>query len=135
MTLVQMQPRPTHGAPAPVPAHPAVADAMATAGPLVCDDMTVEVALAVMAGAHTTHLLVCDSDDQCTGLVTRAQLTAVRESPTYTDRLQLRDLSGAGGPLTSATERDDTPGALAPVLDPVLDPAGAPAPALVLVLA
>ncbi|MEU4078193.1 CBS domain-containing protein [Streptomyces venezuelae] len=125
MTLVQMQPRPTHAAPAPGPAHPAVADAVATAGPLVCDDMTVEVALAVMAGAHTTHLLVCDSDDQCTGLVTRAQLTAVRESPTYTDRLQLRDLVGDGGPLTSATERDDTPGALAP----------APALALALALA
>ncbi|MEU2078149.1 CBS domain-containing protein [Streptomyces sp. NPDC013489] len=97
--------------------------------------MTVEVALSVMAGARTGHLLVCDNDGLCTGLVTRAQLTTVRESPTYTDRLQLRDLSGDGGPLTPATplttgravpprvftssgagEQDDTPGALTPAL-------------------
>ncbi|MFF9913608.1 CBS domain-containing protein [Streptomyces sp. NPDC013457] len=131
MTLVQMQSRPTH----PAPAHLTAADSVDTAGPLVCDDMTVEVALAVMAGAHTTHLLVCDSDDQCTGLVTRTQLTTVRDSPAYTDRIQLRDLSGDGGPLTPATAvtigravrprvvasscvggQDDTPGALAPAL-------------------
>ncbi|MFJ3922614.1 CBS domain-containing protein [Streptomyces sp. NPDC090022] len=131
MTLVQMQPRPTH----PAPAHLTAADAVDTAGPRVYDDMTVEVALAVMAGAHTAHLLVCDSDDQRTGLVTRAQLTTVREGPTYTDRLQLRDLCGDGGPLTSATavtigravrprvvtssgvgEQDGTPGAHAPAL-------------------
>ncbi|MGW0122263.1 hypothetical protein [Streptomyces sp. NPDC003327] len=58
--------------------------------------MTVEVALAVMAGARSGHLLVCDQDDQCTGLVTRAQLTTVRDGPAYTDRLRLRDLSDDG---------------------------------------
>lgn len=133
MTLVQMQPRPTH--PAPAPAHLTAADAVDTAGPRVSDDMTVEVALSVMAGALTGHLLVCDNDGLCTGLVTRAQLTTVRDSPAYTDRLQLRDLSGDGGPLTSDTaltigravcprvvtssvvgEQDDTRGAPAPTL-------------------
>ncbi|WP_078944903.1 CBS domain-containing protein [Streptomyces flavochromogenes] len=131
MTLVQMQPRPTH----PAPAHLTAADAVDTAGPQVCDDMTVEVALSLMAGARTGHLLICDNDGLCTGLVTRAQLTTVRDSPAYTDRLQLRDLSGDGGPLTSATartigraggprvvassgggEQDGTPGALAAAL-------------------
>lgn len=131
MTLVQMQPHPTH----PAPAHLTAADAVDTAGPQVCDDMTVEVALSVMAGARTGHLVVCDNDGLRTGLVTRAQLTAVRDSPAYTDRLQLRDLSGDGGPLTSATaltigravrprvvtpsvvgEQDDTPVVPAPAL-------------------
>ncbi|MDT9691083.1 CBS domain-containing protein [Streptomyces sp. P9(2023)] len=131
MTLVQMQPCPTH----PAPAHLTAGDAVDTDGPQVCDDMTVEVALSVMAGARTGHLLVCDNDGLCTGLVTRAQLTTVRDSPAYTDRLQLRDLFGDGGPLTSATamtigravrprvvtssvvgEQDDTPGAPAPTL-------------------
>ncbi|WP_426364697.1 CBS domain-containing protein [Streptomyces sp. E-08] len=131
MTPVPIQPRPTH----PAPAHLTPADAVDTA-PRVCDDMTVEVALSVMAGARTGHLLVCDNDGLRTGLVTRAQLTTVRESPTYTDRLQLRDLSGDGGPpLTPVTplptgravrprvvtssgtgEQDDTPGALTPAL-------------------
>ncbi|MEU3395921.1 hypothetical protein AB0H40_04525 [Streptomyces filamentosus] len=69
---------------------------MDAAGPQVWDDMTVEVALAVMAGARTGHLLVCDNDDQRTGLVTHAQLTTVRDSAAYTDRLRLRDLSDGG---------------------------------------
>ncbi|MER6094421.1 CBS domain-containing protein [Streptomyces sp. NPDC001728] len=69
----------------------------------VGDDMTVEVALAVMAGARTGHLLVCDDDGLATGLVTLARLTAVRESSAYTDRLRLRDLCGDGEPLTSST--------------------------------
>ncbi|MFM9371718.1 CBS domain-containing protein [Streptomyces sp. Da 82-17] len=99
MTLVQMQPRPTH----PVPAHPTAADAMGAAGPQVTDDMTVEVALSVMVGARTEHLLVCDGDDLRIGLVTRAQLVTVRDSPAYTDRLRLRDLSHDDGPFTSAT--------------------------------
>ncbi|BAU84442.1 hypothetical protein SLA_3534 [Streptomyces laurentii] len=85
MTLVQMQPRPTG------------TDTADTPGPQVCDDMTVEVALAVMAGARTELLLVCDNDDQRTGLVTRTQLATVRDSPAYTDRLQLRDLSDDRG--------------------------------------
>ncbi|WP_017237634.1 CBS domain-containing protein [Streptomyces sp. SS] len=109
---------------------------MDAAGPQVSDDMTVEVALSVMAGARTGHLLVCDDDDLRVGLVTRAQLATVRDSPTYTDRLQLRDLSCDSGPLTSAAalptgravrprwvvtpsgagEQDGTPGVPAPAL-------------------
>ncbi|MFF6885367.1 CBS domain-containing protein [Streptomyces sp. NPDC012421] len=78
---------------------PAGTDAVDTAGPQVWDDMTVEVALAVMAGTRTGHLLVCDDDDQRTGLVTRAQLTSVRDSAAYTDRLRLRDLPDPRRPL------------------------------------
>ncbi len=97
MTPVQTQPRPHRPVHVQVPVRPAGTDTVDTAGPQVCDDMTVEVALAVMAGARTGHLLVCDNDDQRTGLVTRAQLTTVRDSAAYTDRLRLRDLSGLGG--------------------------------------
>ncbi|WP_405979890.1 CBS domain-containing protein [Streptomyces sp. NBC_00158] len=64
----------------------------------VGDHMTVEVALAVMAGAPAGRLLVCDDDGLCTGLVTTAQLTAVRDSPSYSDHLRLRDLPGNGAP-------------------------------------
>jgi CBS domain-containing protein len=88
VTMVQMQPRPTGAAPVPR----TVADAMDTAGPQVCDDMTVEVALSIMASARTGHLLVCDNDGVCTGILTQAQLTAVRDSSAYTDRVQLRDI-------------------------------------------
>ena len=70
---------------------------MDAAGPQVCDDMTVEVALSVMAAARTGRLVVCDEDGQCTGLVTRAQLTAVRDSSGYTDRIRLRDILGDHG--------------------------------------
>ncbi|MCX5430660.1 hypothetical protein OHU11_23645 [Streptomyces sp. NBC_00257] len=97
MTLVQMQPHSVNATPVPRTA----LDTMDTAGPQVCDDMTVEVALSVMAGARTGHLMVCDNDGLCTGLVTRAQLTTVRNSPAYTDRLQLRDILGDCGPRTS----------------------------------
>ncbi|MFL4909428.1 CBS domain-containing protein [Streptomyces sp. MMS24-I2-30] len=97
MTLVQMHP---HSASA-TPVHKPVADAMDTAGPQVWDDMTVEVALSVMASARTGHLLVCDNDGLCTHLVTQAQLTAVRDSSAYTDRVQLRDILGDGGQVTS----------------------------------
>ena len=97
MTLVQMQPRPTSAA----PAHSTVADAMETAGPQVSDDMTVEVALSVMASARTRNLLVCDDSGMCTGLVTQDQLTAARDSSAYTDRIQLRDILGDRGPFTS----------------------------------
>ncbi|MET8276194.1 CBS domain-containing protein [Streptomyces sp. NPDC005096] len=97
MTLVQMQPRPANA----TPVHRTAADAMDTGGPQVCDDMTVEVALAVMASARTGHLLVCDNDGLCTGLVTQAQLAAVRDSSAYTDRVQLRDILGNRGPFTS----------------------------------
>ncbi|MGY3057508.1 CBS domain-containing protein [Streptomyces sp. TE3672] len=97
MTLVQMQPRSANATPVPRTA----LDTMNTAGPQVCDDMTVEVALSVMAGARTGHLMVCDNDGLCTGLVTRAQLTTVRDSPAYTDQLQLRDILGDRGSRTS----------------------------------
>ncbi|WP_200307107.1 CBS domain-containing protein [Streptomyces adelaidensis] len=107
MTLVQMQPRSTSA----TPVHRTVADAMDAAGPQVCDDMTVEVALSVMAGAHTGHLLVRDDDGVCTGLVTRAQLTAARDSSAYPDRVQLRDILGERGsftsPVTTMAEAED----------------------------
>ncbi|MFD0035360.1 CBS domain-containing protein [Streptomyces sp. NPDC055059] len=97
MTLVQMQPRSESA----TPAHGTVGDAMDPAGPQVCDDMTVEVALSVMASARTEHLLVCDNDGLCTALVTQARLTAVRDSSAYTDRVQLRDMLDNRGPFTS----------------------------------
>ncbi|MFD9307748.1 CBS domain-containing protein [Streptomyces sp. NPDC060048] len=97
MTLVQMQPRSAHAD----LVHRTVDDAMEAAGPQVCDDMTVEVALAVMAGSRADYLLVCDEDGLCTGLVTQAQLTAVRESAAYTDQLRVRDVLGDRGPFTS----------------------------------
>ncbi|MEU6983810.1 hypothetical protein ABZ946_10305 [Streptomyces sp. NPDC046324] len=134
MTLVQMQP---HSAKAAL-VHGTVADDMDTAGPQVCDDMTVEVALSVMVSARTGHLLVCDNDGLCTGRVTQVQLTTVRRSPVYTDRIQLRDILGLDipgddAPLTSPAtmtaehtvhhrrliassvvdEQDGTPGVLA----------------------
>ncbi|MFD9500512.1 CBS domain-containing protein [Streptomyces sp. NPDC060035] len=97
MTLVQMQPRPESAA----PVHGTVADTMDAAGPQVCDDMTIEVALSVMASARTEHLLVCDNDGLCTGLVTQAQLTAIRGSSVYTDRVQLRSILENHRPFTS----------------------------------
>ncbi|MFD5946327.1 CBS domain-containing protein [Streptomyces collinus] len=56
------------------------------------DDMTVEVALSLMAGARVDHLVLCDGDDQSTGVVTLARLTVLRGVPTYTDRVRLRDV-------------------------------------------
>ncbi|MEU0703356.1 CBS domain-containing protein [Streptomyces bacillaris] len=97
MTLVQMQPRSTE-----VKAvGRTVADAMDTAGPQVYGDMTVEVALSVMASARTGHLLVCDDSSLCIGLVTHARLAAVRKGAAYSDRVQLRDILGDRGPFTS----------------------------------
>ncbi|MER6421780.1 CBS domain-containing protein [Streptomyces sp. NPDC001137] len=58
----------------------------------VFDDMTVEVALSVMAGAGVDHLLLCDGDDERTGSVTRAQLAVHRDSSAYTDHVRLRDV-------------------------------------------
>ncbi|WP_327280983.1 MULTISPECIES: CBS domain-containing protein [unclassified Streptomyces] len=110
MTLVQMQPRPAHADAHADLVHRTVDDAMEPAGPQVCDDMTVEVALAVMASARADHLLVCDEDGLCTGLVTRAQLTTVRDSAAYTDRTRLRDVLGDRGlftsPMTTMAEAD-----------------------------
>ncbi|MDO0926711.1 CBS domain-containing protein [Streptomyces sp. TG1A-8] len=64
-------------------------------GPRVWDDMTVEVALSVMAGAGVEHLVLCDGDDRSTGVVTRARLTALRDSSAYTDRIRLRDVAAS----------------------------------------
>ena len=96
----------------------AAADGRAAYGPRVCDDMTVEVALSLMAGARVDHLVLCDGDEQSTGLITRARLAVLRDSPTYTDRLRLRDvLDGrftSPGALPGALgEHGRTPGVLA----------------------
>lgn len=88
MTPTQMQPRPA-GADS---VHRTVPEVMDAAGPQVSDDMSVEVALAVLAAARTGRLLVCDQDGQCTRLVTRADLTAARDSSAYSDRVRLRDI-------------------------------------------
>ncbi|WP_405799152.1 hypothetical protein [Streptomyces longwoodensis] len=63
--------------------------------------MTVEVALAVMAGARVEYLTVCDGDDESTGSVSLVRLAGLRESVAYTDRIQLRDLLD-GGVLASS---------------------------------
>jgi CBS domain-containing protein len=60
--------------------------------PRIRDDMTVEVALSLMAGARIDHLVLCDGDDQSTGLITLAQLTGLRDAPAYTDRVRVRDV-------------------------------------------
>ncbi|MFI2779254.1 CBS domain-containing protein [Streptomyces sp. ALB3] len=83
------------------PAHRPVTEAMDAAGPQVCDDMSVEVALAVMAAARTGRLVVCDQDGRRTGLVTLAELAAVRDGHAYTDRVRLRDLLVDHRSLTS----------------------------------
>lgn len=71
---------------------------MDSAGPQVCDDMTVEVALSVMVSARTGHLLVCEDSGLCTGLVTHAQLRAARDGSAYSDRLQLGTSSATADP-------------------------------------
>ncbi|MGW7070484.1 CBS domain-containing protein [Streptomyces sp. NPDC054855] len=63
-----------------------------SSGPQVRDDMTVELALSLMAGADAGHLFLCDEDDQRTRLITRARLIEVREGPAYTDQVRLRDV-------------------------------------------
>ncbi|MEW2630376.1 CBS domain-containing protein [Streptomyces sp. NPDC048389] len=79
-----------------------VVDAMDAPGPQVWDDMTVEVALSVMDGARSMHLLVSDEDGRCTGLITRARLAAVRDSSADADRVRLRDVAGDPGPFPSS---------------------------------
>ncbi|MFI1165060.1 CBS domain-containing protein [Streptomyces sp. NPDC020801] len=88
MTSVQTQQHGAHPAPTPL------IDVMDASGLRVFDDMTVEVALSVMAGARVEYLLLCDGDDQCTGSVTRAQLAVLRDCATYTDRIRLREVLG-----------------------------------------
>ncbi|MET7657282.1 CBS domain-containing protein [Streptomyces sp. NPDC058287] len=97
MTLIQTQPRPASAS----PVHRTVVGVVDAAGPQVCDDMSVEVALSVMAAARTRRLVVCDQDGQGTGLVTQTELTAVRDSSAYTDRVRLRDILGDHGSFTS----------------------------------
>ncbi|MDQ0812852.1 hypothetical protein QFZ63_004566 [Streptomyces sp. B3I7] len=84
--------------------HPrrAGAETMAAPGPQVWDDMTVEVALSVMAAARTPHLVICDADGRRTGLVTLARLTAVRNGSGYTDRVRLRDVADGHGTVAEA---------------------------------
>ncbi|MET9763748.1 CBS domain-containing protein [Streptomyces sp. NPDC006372] len=96
MTLDQTQFRSTRTNAVQTAADPADA-----AGPQVWEDMTVEVALSVMAAACTSHLVVCDEDGLCTGLVTRARLAAVRDGSGYTDRIRLRDIADLIGPFAS----------------------------------
>lgn len=88
-----MTPARTHyyGTPHPVVPVTGVED-IEEHGPQVGDDMTVEVALALMAGARVEYLTVCDGDHQSTGLVTRARLAVLRDSSAYTDRIRLRDV-------------------------------------------
>ncbi|WP_351230682.1 CBS domain-containing protein [Streptomyces sp. NPDC002133] len=98
MTLAQMQPRPASA----VTENGTPVDVMDGAGLRVWDDMTVEVALSVMASARAGHLLVCDEDSQCTGVVTQTRLTAVRNDSAYTDRVRLRDIHGDSVPFASS---------------------------------
>ncbi|MFE7779061.1 CBS domain-containing protein [Streptomyces sp. NPDC057445] len=97
MTLVQMKPHPASAN----PGHRTVVEVVDAAGPQVCDDMSVEVALAVMAAAGTGRLVICDQDGQCTALVTQTELAAVRDSSAYMDRIRLRDILGDHGSFTS----------------------------------
>jgi hypothetical protein len=76
----------------PAPAPTKRIDVGAASGPRVFDDMTVEVALSLMASARVEYLLLCDGDDQCTGAVSRTRLAAFRDSSAYTDRSRLRDV-------------------------------------------
>ncbi|MEU2898583.1 CBS domain-containing protein [Streptomyces sp. NPDC001273] len=106
MTLVHTQSRPADAD----SVHRTAVEVMDAAGPQVCDDMSVEVALAVMAAARTVRLVVCDQDGQCTGLVTRTELAAVRDSSGYTDRVRVRDILGDHGsfasPVTTMAEAE-----------------------------
>ncbi|MGY1452179.1 CBS domain-containing protein [Streptomyces sp. SS8] len=71
-------------------------------GPRVWDDMTVEVALSLMACARVDHLVLCDGDDRNTGLITLARLAVFRDSSAYTDRIRLRDV--LAGPFASPAD-------------------------------
>ncbi|MER7985259.1 CBS domain-containing protein [Streptomyces noursei] len=76
-------------------------DVMSSPGPQVGDDMFVDVALSLLIGARTDHLLVRDEDGRCTGLITRSQMTAHGQGSWYTEETQLRDLCYDRGPFTS----------------------------------
>lgn len=98
----------------PEPAPRSVADDSERRGPRVGDDMTVEVALAVMAGARVEYLTVCDEDDERTGLITLVRLAVLRDSPAYTDRVRLRDV--LAGPPQRADARPGGYGRMPDVL-------------------
>ncbi|MBD0842261.1 CBS domain-containing protein [Streptomyces sp. TRM68416] len=103
--------------PHPAPATTPVVEEVEGRGPRVCDDMTVEVALAVMASARVEYLTVCDGDDRSTALVTLGRLAVLRDSSTYTDRISLRDvldgsLVSPGGRSGGAGEYGRVPGVL-----------------------
>ncbi|CAL9302713.1 CBS domain-containing protein [Streptomyces sp. SudanB182_2057] len=89
--------------PAPVPADGDVEGH----APRVWDDMTVEVALAVMAGAQVEYLTVCDEDDRSTGRITRVRLAVLRDSSAYTDRIRLRDVLDGPPPAPGTRPGDD----------------------------
>ncbi|MDQ0407196.1 MULTISPECIES: CBS domain-containing protein [unclassified Streptomyces] len=124
MTLGQLQARSVSAR----PVRGALTDGVDADGPQVWYDMTVEVALSVMAAARAEHLVVCDGDGLCVGLVTRSQLTAVRDSSEYTDRMRLGDITDGSEPSVSPwATRDETQdtlpfGRLGPV--PVADEHG-----------
>ncbi|PPS91432.1 hypothetical protein BZZ08_00312 [Streptomyces sp. MH60] len=91
-------------------AHSPVADATDATAPHLWYDMTVEVALSVMAAARAEQLVVCDEDGRCVGLVTRTRLTAVRNGSGYTDRIRLGDSDGSEplvSPLATRAEAGD----------------------------
>lgn len=104
MTLVQMQSHPVNAD----TTRTAVVDAAEEARPRVWGDMTVEVALSVMAGARVGRLLLCDEDGKRIGLITLARLTAIRDSSGYTDRIRLRDIGGGSGPTSPPTTMPTT---------------------------
>ncbi|GAA3616444.1 CBS domain-containing protein [Streptomyces sp. S1A] len=83
-------------------------------GPRVWDDMTVEVALSLMACARVDHLVLCDGDDRNTGLVTLARLAVLRDSPAYTDRIRLRDVLAGPFASTADAPRPAGPSSFAP---------------------
>jgi CBS domain-containing protein len=97
LTLDQTQFRPASAH----PAHGTVAYPLDAAGPQVWEDMTVEVALSVMASARTGHLVVCDEDGLGTGLVTWAGLTAVLDGSGHSDRTRRRDIADVVRPFAS----------------------------------
>ncbi|MFJ4001900.1 CBS domain-containing protein [Streptomyces sp. NPDC090023] len=116
MTPIQMKPRPADAD----PVRRTAVEVMDAAGPQVCDDMSVEVALAVMAAARTGRLVVCDQDDQRIGLVTRTDLTAVRDSGAHPDRVRLRDILGDHGSPTSPATTTARPVTRCAPVGPVL---------------
>jgi hypothetical protein len=68
--------------------------------------MTVEVALAVMAGARVEYLTVCDGDDRSTGVITLVRLAGLRDGFADTDRIRLRDVLDGALPPPGARAGD-----------------------------